>query len=151
MYIASESTIYRVLRQAGLLKHRSKSKASERKRPEEIIADAPNQVWTWDITYLIRNIKGIYFYLYLILDIWDRSIVVWSLHEQESGQHAADLINTTCLLHKVNHGKLTVHQENGAPMISSDFLLLFQIGDTPVIQDQESQTIIHILNLNFEH
>jgi len=66
--------------------------------------------------------RGTYLYLYLILDIWDRSIVGWAVHEVESGEHAADLLRETCILQGVKPGKLTVHQDNGAPMISGEFL-----------------------------
>lgn len=121
-YIASESTFYRLLRKAGLMTHRSKAKAPERRRPEEISANAPNQVWTWDITYLLTLTRGTFLYLYLILDIWDRSIVGWAVHETESGDLAADLLSETCIHRGVHPGKLTVHQDNGAPMISFEFL-----------------------------
>lgn len=122
LYIGSESTLYRLLRSAGLLTHRSKAKAPVRERPEELKATAPNQIWTWDISYLLSHVRGKYFYLYLILDIWDRSIVGWSVEEEESGLHAAELLRKTCIRQGVNAGELIVHQDNGAPMISFEFL-----------------------------
>ena len=64
-YLASESSFYRVLKKADLLKHRSKSKPRERKRPKDLIARSPNRVWKWDITYLKSPVKGLYYYLYL--------------------------------------------------------------------------------------
>lgn len=121
-YIASESTFYRLLRAAGMLTHRSKAKAPTRERPEEMKATAPNQIWTWDISYLLTTCRGKYFYLYLILDIWDRSIVGWSVHEEESGVLASDLLRKTCIQQNVNAGELIVHQDNGAPMVSFEFL-----------------------------
>lgn len=122
LYIGSESTLYRLLRSAGLLTHRSKAKAPVRERPEEMKATAPNQVWTWDISYLLSHVRGKYFYLYLILDIWDRSIVGWSIEEEESGLHGAELLRRACIRQGVNAGELIVHQDNGAPMISFEFL-----------------------------
>lgn len=122
IFIGSEATFYRVLKQENLLTHRSKAKAPERNRPEEIIATAFNQVWTWDITYLLTGHKGVYYYLYLFLDIWDRSIVGWSLHDRESGRNAADLLNETCMRQYVKPSKLIVHQDNGSPMISVEYL-----------------------------
>lgn len=121
-YMASESTFYRILRHAGLMTHRSKTKAPERSRPDEITATGPNQVWTWDISYLLTRRRGIFLYLYFILDIWDRSIVGWAVHEAESGELAADLLNKTCIRQGVLPGQLIVHQDNGSPMISGEFL-----------------------------
>ena len=74
-YIASESTFYRVLHEAEQVAHRGKAKLPARKRPIPLHADGPNQLWSWDITYLATNIKGIFFYLFLIMDIFSRKIV----------------------------------------------------------------------------
>lgn len=122
LYLASECTFFRILKKFGLLKHRSKSKAPQRTRPEEITARAPNQVWAWDISILLSSVRGAYFYLYLIVDIWDRCIVGWAVQEKESGAFAADLLNTACIRHGVTKDSLTVHQDNGGPMISFEFL-----------------------------
>ena len=121
-YLASESTFYRVLRSAGLLRHRSRARAPERSRPDEFVADRPNQVWSWDITPLRSLVRGVFFRLYLIIDIWDRSVVGWEIHADELGSHAADLLNETCMRADVRAGELVVHQDNGAPMISWEFL-----------------------------
>jgi transposase InsO family protein len=110
------------LKREGLLTHRSKAKAPERKRPAEITAIAPNQVWSWDISYLLTLSRGVYLYLYLILDIWDRSVVGWAIHAVESGELAAVLLRETCIRQSVEPGALTVHQDNGGPMISGEFL-----------------------------
>ena len=91
-YLASESSFYRVLKDADLLKHRSKSKLRKRKRPKDLIARKPNSVWSWDITYMRSPVKGMYYYLYLIMDVFSRFIVGWAVEETESADHAADLI-----------------------------------------------------------
>lgn len=122
IFIGSESSFFRTLKEAGLLTHRSKAKVPDRKRPEEIIATGSNQVYTWDISYLLSFVRGVYFYLYLILDIWDRSIVGWEIHEKEDGKLAGDLLNSTCIQNGVERDKLTVHQDNGGPMVSGEFL-----------------------------
>jgi len=122
LYIGSESTYYRVMRQEGLRVHRGRSRAPERSRPDEYVASGPNQVWTWDISYLSSEERGVHYYLYLIVDIWDRYIVGWSIHEQESGILAADLLQKACLMHKVSKKSLVVHQDNGTPMTSAEFL-----------------------------
>lgn len=130
-YLASERTFFRILKKEGLLTHRSRAKAPERKRPDEIIATAPNQVWSWDISYLLSPIRGIYYYLYLILDIWDRSVVGWAVHEKEDGALAADLLNKACISNSVSQNCLTVHQDNGAPMISFEFLAMLSKWGKP--------------------
>jgi transposase InsO family protein len=130
-YIASESTFYRLLKREGLLTHRSKAKAPERKRPEEITALAPNQVWSWDISYMLTLSRGVYLYLYLILDIWDRSVVGWAIHTVESGELAANLLRETCVRQGVEPGTLTVHQDNGGPMISGEFLSALSFWGEP--------------------
>lgn len=121
-YLASESTFYRVLRACGLIKHRYDSKPPKRKKPEELAATGPNQVWTWDISYLRSMVTGIYFYLYVIVDIWDRTIVAWAVHECESGELARELISEASMQNDIRPDQLTVHQDNGSPMISSEFL-----------------------------
>jgi len=125
-YIASESTIYRILKRFNLLTHRSESKIPERKKPEELVATDPNQVWSWDITYLLRTVRGTFFYLYLIVDIWDRFIVGWSIHEKQSGYYAKELLDKTLKEHSITEDQLTLHQDNGGPMISEDFLSLLK-------------------------
>lgn len=121
-YVCSESTFYRLLRKKNLLVHRSRSRAPERRRPDEITANGPNQVWSWDISYLLTLTRGSFLYLYLILDIWDRSIVGWSVHEAETGELAGRLLDETCAREQVTPGALVVHQDNGGPMISGEFL-----------------------------
>jgi putative transposase len=77
-YIASESTFYRVLREARQLKHRLASRpATARHKPKALQATAPNQLYSWDITYLPSDIKGVFFYLYLFMDVYSRKIVGW--------------------------------------------------------------------------
>jgi len=122
MYYASESTMYRILNREGLLTHRTQSRVPERTKPKELKATGPNQVWTWDISYLRTYINGVYMYLYLILDIWDRSIVGWNIHESENGSLAAELLRRSCMENEVVSGKLAVHNDNGGPMISCEFL-----------------------------
>ena len=79
-YIASESTFYRVLREEKMQNHRGRSQEpGKHGKPTSYCATAPNQVWTWDITYLSGPVKGIFFYLYLIIDIFSRDIVGWEV------------------------------------------------------------------------
>lgn len=116
-YIASESTFYRVLRERGLLKHRSNSKPGKpRNAPEELKATGPNQVWSWDITYLKTNINGVFFYLYLFLDVWSRKITGWTVEYEEDGDIASRKISEICKKNKIKKEKLHLHSDNGSPM-----------------------------------
>ncbi|MDJ0333302.1 helix-turn-helix domain-containing protein [Planococcus sp. S3-L1] len=79
IYIASESTMYRILRQEQMQQHRGQSKRPKTKLPESYLAIAPNQVWTWDITWLKGPVRGLYYRLYLIIDLFSRKIVGWEV------------------------------------------------------------------------
>ena len=68
-YVASESTFYRILREENLLTHRQRSRPRTHCKPKELIATAPNQVWSWDVTYLATIVSGLFYYLYLVMDI----------------------------------------------------------------------------------
>ena len=83
-YIASESTFYRILREEGQQQHRGRSRAPKNRPVSTHCATSPNQVWCWDITWLSGPAKGIYYYLYLILDLYSRKVVGWEVHERET-------------------------------------------------------------------
>jgi len=132
VYLASESSFYRMLRETNQLKHRQRSKPATHKKPAPCIATNSNQVWTWDITYLPTRVFGIYFYLYMIIDIYSRKIVGWSVRETQSAEHAADLIRQACLDEKVERHQLILHSDNGKPMKGSTMLaMLEKLGVTP--------------------
>lgn len=95
IYIGSESTVYRVLRAANMLQHRSAAQPRKHSRPAELYADKPNQLWSWDITYLLSDIRGKYFYLYLFLDIFSRKIVGFDVFDEQSAEHAAHVVSNT--------------------------------------------------------
>ena len=125
-YIASESTFYRILRAEGQLTHRKSYKPRKHKRPEPHEAHAPNQVWSWDISYLPSEVRGSYFYLYFIMDIYSRKIVGWSVHETESSHHGAALMKQACLDEGVSPDQLVLHSDNGAPMKGVTMLTMLQ-------------------------
>ena len=89
IFIVSESTIYRLLRRRRLLRHRDRSRPRTRHRPREHVATGPNQVWAWDITYLPAGVRGTFWYLYAILDVWSRKVVGWAVHDVQSDDLAA--------------------------------------------------------------
>jgi len=125
-YIASESSFYRVLKAADLLKHRSKNKPAERKRPKDLVARTPNCVWSWDITYLKSKVKGLYYYLYLTMDIYSRFIVSAQVEESESADHAARLVTLACAEQNISEDTLTLHSDNGGPMKGATMLATLQ-------------------------
>jgi transposase InsO family protein len=125
-YVASESTFYRVLREAGELAHRGHARPSKSRKPAAHIASAPNQVWSWDITYLRSGVRGVFFYLYLVVDIFSRKIVGWAVHAEECGEHAAALIESSIRAEKVDKHRLVLHADNGGPMKGSTMLATLQ-------------------------
>ena len=132
-YVASESSFYRVLKKHGQLHHRGRSKKrSKSKKPTTYIATGPNQVWCWDISYVPSRVRGQFWYLYLILDVYSRKIVGWEIHSQESGELASELINRTVLAERCIKKPLVLHSDNGAPMTSSTFKAkLYDLGIIP--------------------
>ena len=132
VYIASEASFYRVLRENKLLVHRNKAKPSVNSKPKEYVVTGPNQVWSWDITYLRSSVRGTFYYLYLVVDIWSRMIVGWAVHEEESAELASALIVEACLRHGVDSEKLTLHSDNGGPMKGATMLATLQwLGIVP--------------------
>lgn len=134
VYLASESTFYRVLHEADQQHHRGRAAAPNRKGPSSHEATGPNQVWCWDITYLPSAIRGLYFYLYLVLDVYSRKIVGWEVHATESGKQAAQLLQRTALSEAIQTWRqpLVLHAGNGAPMKSATLLATLQwLGVTP--------------------
>lgn len=132
IYLASESSFYRILRQAGQLKHRGKARPATAKAPTAHGASGPNQVWSWDITYLATSIRGLFFYLYLILDIYSRKIVGWEVVETESAEHAASVIQKACLREATVGQPLLLHADNGAPLKGATLLATLQrLGVVP--------------------
>jgi putative transposase len=114
-YLASPSTFYRILRAHNAMQRRQESKTPIRRyQPPQRVATGPNQVWTWDITWLSTEVKGRYLYAYVILDLWDRSIVGWSIHESEDGEHSRALFERVC--RDTGVAPTYLHSDNGGPM-----------------------------------
>lgn len=133
VYIASEASFYRVLKDHNQLKHREKSKpARQVNKPRALTATAPNQIYTWDITYLPTQVKGVFLYLYLVLDIYSRKIVGWQVHHEERSELAADLMTDICHREKVDKNQVTLHSDNGSPMKGATMLATLQeLGVVP--------------------
>jgi len=119
VYIASESSFYRVMKMHNQLAHRGRQRKPKRTAaPTTYIATKANDVWTWDITYLPSSVKGKYYYLYLVTDIFSRFGVAWEVCEAECGEEAAKLMARAVLSQNCLHQPLVVHSDNGAPMKS---------------------------------
>ena len=131
-YLASESTFYRVLREEDQLTHRGKARAPVNNRPEPLLATRPNQLWSWDITYLPTTVRGLFFYLYLILDIYSRKIVGWEVYTEESAAYAAKTFRKAYLREGVAGKSLILHSDNGSPMKGATMLgTLQKLGVIP--------------------
>ena len=115
-YLASESTIYRILRAEMQLQHRGRAKAAVRRPPRAHVATGPNQVWSWDITYLQTPVRGVFLYLYLMMDIFSRKVVGWAIHAEESADHAARLFEEICRDRGLDPRGIVLHADNGGPM-----------------------------------
>ncbi|MEA3291361.1 MAG: IS3 family transposase, partial [Pseudomonadota bacterium] len=125
-YVASESSFYRVLREADQLAHRGKAKAPRHYRPQPLQASAPNQLWSWDITYLATTVHGIFFYLYLIMDVFSRKIVGWEVFASESAEQAAQVFRKAYLHEEIAGNLLRLHSDNGSPMKGATMLSTLQ-------------------------
>jgi transposase InsO family protein len=125
-YVGSESSFYRVLRGAKLLNHRGGSKVSCAVRPKAFEAFMPLQLFSWDITYLPTSVRGIFYYLYLFMDIYSRKAVGWEVHEKESMDYSAVLLESICKAEGVEKHQLTVHADNGGAMKGSTMLVKMQ-------------------------
>jgi transposase InsO family protein len=133
LYLASESTLYRLRRRHGLSRHtRSASRTHVTRAKMVHRATGPNQVWSWDITYLPTLVRGRYVYLYLLMDVWSRRIVGWDVYAQETAQHAADLFLRVCQEAGINPAGLILHSDNGKPMRGSTMVATLQwLGVVP--------------------
>jgi len=126
-YIASESTFYRVLKAENQLQHRQKSKPVRQvKKPRALTATGANQIYSWDITYLPTQVLGLFFYLYLVMDVYSRKIVGWQIYEMESSALAADLMTDICQREGIKRNQVTLHSDNGSPMKGATMLATLQ-------------------------
>jgi transposase InsO family protein len=131
-YVASESTFYRVLRDEDMQHHRGRSRPPV-SRPHEHVADGPWQLGSWDITYLRSVVRGQFFYLYLVEDVWSRVILGWDVHDRECNELAAALVER---IRRENPGVdlrgWVLHSDNGGPMKGATMLATLQrLGVVP--------------------
>ena len=124
IYIASESTFYRILKSHNMQHHRGRSKKPCSKPISTHCATAPNQVWMWDITWLPGPAKGIYFYLYLIIDLFSRKIIAWEIWLEGSAENASILVRRGVISEqrKSRLKPRVLHSDNGSPMKGASLL-----------------------------
>jgi transposase InsO family protein len=130
-YLASPRSIYRILKAHGLLKRRCNGAVpTPRRPPPERVATGPDQVWTWDITYMPMRVQGLFYYAYVFLDIWSRKIVGWQIHEKESPELASQCFERSVA--KEGNRPQFLHSDNGNPMKGLSMLAtLYRFGVIP--------------------
>ena len=127
IYLASESTFSRVLRAQGQTAHRGRAKAPKAAPPPTThIANAPRQVWCWDMTYLPAQVTGRWFHLYLTLDLYSRKIVGWEVHDSDHADHAVHLVRRTALAEGIAAltAKPVLHGDNGSTLKATTVLAM---------------------------
>jgi putative transposase len=130
-YLCSERTMYRILAENAEVRERRDQLKHPKYTAPELLATAPNQLWSWDITKLLGPQKWTYFYLYVILDVFSRYVVGWMLAHRENSVLAERLIRETCERQRIQPGQLTVHADRGTSMNSKPVaLMLADLGVT---------------------
>ena len=130
-YLCSIRTMYRILDEHQEVRERRNQLNRPHYQKPELLATAPNQVWSWDITKLLGPVKWTYFYLYVILDIFSRYVVGWMVADSESRELAKRLLAETCAKQQIVPGQLTIHADRGPSMSSKPVaLLLSDLGIT---------------------
>jgi putative transposase len=124
-YLCSTRTMYRVLAEAGEVRERRDQARHPAYAKPELVATAPNQIWSWDITTLKGPIPYLYYSLYVILDLFSRYVVGWMVAAHENAHLAQRLIEATCLKQRIGPHQLTIHADRGAPMRSKLVAELF--------------------------
>jgi putative transposase len=131
-YLASESTFYRIARALKLQTRRGRARTPSHRKPHEFVASGPNQVWAWDITFLPSEVRGRFFKLYVVLDVWSRLIVGAVVHEIEDATLAAELLERCYVEQGVTADQLVLHSDNGGAMKGNTMLAkLQQLGVMP--------------------
>jgi putative transposase len=132
VYLASESTMYRLLKEVGQNVHRLPSKPRSHTRPKQHIATGASQLLCWDITYLPSAVRGEFYYLYMFLDVWSRKIVGWGVNDIQCGEFAAEVLQSVCDDMNVSTHGVVLHSDNGHPMKGSSMLSTMQwLGIVP--------------------
>ena len=136
VYLCSISKMYRILRERDAVKERRNQRKHPPRVKPQLLTSAPNQLWSWDITKLRTQYKYVYFFLYVILDVFSRYVVGWMIAEKESAELAQQLIMHSCTQQQVRRNQLTIHADRGAPMVA---LTTAQLLETLGVQKTHSR------------
>ena len=137
IYLASSSTMYRILAQNGLLKHRGRTRPARQSKPKELAATGPNQLWTWDISYLRTTVTDKFFYLYVVVDVFSRKMIGWHIDIEQTAELGSAFLNDCCKAESISANQLTIHSDNGGAMRGTTTLQLLAAKD---IQTSFSRT-----------
>jgi putative transposase len=154
-YHCSIRTMYRILKDGGETRERRDQVIHPVYQKPELLATAPNRLWSWDITKLLGPAKWTYFYLYVILDVFSRYVVGWMVADGESAVLAARLIGDTCAKQEIQPGQLTIHADNGSSMKSKPAaFLMADLGVTkthsrPHVSDDNPYSESHFKTLKY--
>jgi putative transposase len=130
-YLCSQRTMYRILAAGDQVRERREQRTHPPYTRPELLAQAPNEVWSWDITKLLGPAKWSYYYLYVILDVFSRYVVGWTVQARETGPIAQQLIAQTLEKQQIARGQLTIHADRGTSMTSKPVaFLLADLGVT---------------------
>ena len=123
-YLCSIRSMYRFLQRRGESRERREQLTHPPYKKPELLATAPNQLWSWDITKLLGPVKWTYFYLFVILDVFSRYVTGWMVAMRESAELAKRLIAESCQKQRVQPGQLTLHADRGTSMSSKPVAFL---------------------------
>jgi putative transposase len=130
-YLASVSTMYRVLRDHDEVRERRRQAVHPAAKKPELLATTPNQIYSWDITKLLGPVKWTYYYLYVVIDIYSRYVPGWMLAHTENARLAQALLADTAAKQGITPGQLTIHADRGSPMTAKPVaFLLADLGVT---------------------
>lgn len=126
LYLCSERTMYRILSERGEVKERRDQLRHPRRVKPRLVASGPNQVWSWDITKLRGPVKRRLFYLFVLIDIYSRYVVGWTLSRRSSSVIAADLVRRTIERQSIPPGQVVVHGDRGTELVAKEVVHLFE-------------------------
>jgi putative transposase len=154
-YLCSPRTMYRILEESGEIRERRDQLRHPTYQKPQLLATAPNQVWSWDITKLLGPVKWTYFYLYVILDVFSRYVAGWMVAPREGAELARQFIEETIGKHQVPSGQLTIHADRGKVMTSKPVaFLMADLGVTkthsrPYVSDDNPYSESHFRTMKY--